>query len=198
MDPEHLGRKYDRIAHWWHDRHENSTYGVAQIKKALNFCPRTETALDVGCGAGGRVVRLLEARGFAVTGLDVSAAMTDLARRNHPASNFLRQDICTWEAEQAFDFIVAWDSIFHLPLASQRPVVARLCRMLAVGGVLIYTFGDAVGEHLDRWHDDEFYYSSIGIDANLMLLRENGVCCKHLELDQWPQNHVYLIGVKGG
>lgn len=64
------------------------------------------------------------------------------------------------------------------------------------GGVLVYTFGDALGEHTDEWHGDMFYYSSTGIKGNLRVLSDTGVSCKHLELDQWPEKHVYIIGVK--
>lgn len=196
MDPLVLGKKYDKIAQWWHDRHVDSDYGVKQLKKALEFFPKAGSALDVGCGAGGRFVRILQERGFGVLGIDVSAEMIRLARQNHPDEEFQVQDIGNWETKQRFEFIVAWDSIFHLPLALQEPVVGKLCNLLSEGGVLIYTFGDTCGEHEDQWHGDNFHYSSIGIRANLALLASHGVTCKHLELDQWPQSHVYIIGAK--
>ena len=75
-------------------------------------------------------------------------------------------------------------------------MVTKLCGLLADNGILIYTFGDAYGEHEDNWHNDQFHYSSIGISENLAIMSESGVVCKHLELDQWPLNHVYVIGQK--
>ena len=191
-----LGKKYDRIADWWQRQHLDSEYGLAQLRRALDFAPESGTALDVGCGVGGRFIRLLQQRGFDLVGIDLSAEMIRLARQNHPGLEFHQQDICTWECDRRFEFILAWDSIFHLPLAQQEAVITRLCGLLAPGGVLIYTFGDAVGDHEDDWHNDRFYYSSIGIGANLAILERNGLVCKHLELDQWPENHVYLIAVK--
>lgn len=196
MEPTVLGKKYDKIARWWHDMHHDSTYGVAQLERALNFCLQPGSALDVGCGAGGRFIRLLQERGFSITGIDVSEEMIRLATANHPGENFFVQDICTWDTVNQYNLIIAWDSIFHLPLAMQKPVLGKLCDLLADGGVLIYTFGDAVGEHTDQWHDDTFHYSSIGISANLRLLADAGITCTHLELDQWPLSHVYIIGVK--
>jgi SAM-dependent methyltransferase len=196
MKPAILGRKYDKIANLWQEQLRDSDYGVGQVRRALQFCSGAGNALDVGCGAGGRMIRLLREHGLAVTGVDVSAEMIRLARQNHPDDDFRHADICEFECDRSFDFILAWDSIFHLPLDSQQPVVRKLCALLNEGGVIIYTFGDAVGEHDDSWHDDIFHYSSIGIEGNLTLLREQGVTCRHLELDQWPQKHVYLIGVK--
>ena len=173
-----------------------SQYGIRQLERALNFCTRTGPALDVGCGVGGRMIELIQQRGFQVTGIDVSAEMIRLARKNHPGGDFLFADICTWDTERRFDFIVAWDSIFHLPLAMQEPVVKKMCRLLMDGGVLLYTFGDAEGEHDDVMRGEVLHYSSIGIRGNLRVLAETGLTCKHLELDHWPEKHAYIIGVK--
>ncbi|MEP3350296.1 MAG: class I SAM-dependent methyltransferase [Marinomonas sp.] len=196
MQPSKLGEKYDKIAQWWHDRHEQSSYGVSQFERAIEYASGGTKALDVGCGAGGRFIRILQGHGFSVTGLDVSEEMIKLARRNHPEHTFVHQDICAWETEETFDFIVAWDSIFHLPLAMQKPVISKLCRLLRNGGVLIYTFGNAEGEHTDQWLDDTFYYSSIGINENIRLLMDKGLSILHLELDQYPEKHVYTIATK--
>ncbi|REG82138.1 class I SAM-dependent DNA methyltransferase [Marinomonas pollencensis] len=196
MEPFVLGTKYDKIAQWWHDQHVESSYGVNQFQRAVKFARCGGKALDVGCGSGGRFIRILESNGFSVTGLDVSKEMIKLASVKHPEHNFFHADICSWETKEKFDLIVAWDSIFHLPLVMQKPVVTKLCQLLAEGGILIYTFGNAEGEHTDQWHDDTFYYSSIGINENLQVLINNGLSVLHLELDQYPENHVYTIATK--
>ncbi len=196
MNPNDLGKKYDKIAVWWHEQHIDSGYGVAQLERALGFIPQPGKALDIGCGAGGRFVRILEKRGFSMTGLDVSEAMIKLAHTHHPEHRFIQADICEWEIDERFDVIVAWDSVFHLPYAMHRPVITKLCRLLNPGGVLMYTFGDAEGEHTDQWRGDTFYYSSIGTNENVTVLIENGLSVVHLELDQFPERHVYIIATK--
>jgi 2-polyprenyl-3-methyl-5-hydroxy-6-metoxy-1,4-benzoquinol methylase len=196
MEPLEIGKKYDKIAQWWHEQHRESSYGVKQLERALCFASSGKKALDVGCGTGGRFIRILESKGFFVTGLDASEEMVVLASGNHPEHRFLHQDICSWESEDQYDFVVAWDSIFHLPLAMHRPVVNRLCGLLAKGGVLMYTFGNDHGEHTSQWHNDTFYYSSIGINENMQLLINNGLSILHLELDQYPEKHVYVIATK--
>ena len=196
MEPRILGEKYDKIAQWWHDRHYDSQYGIPAFQKALRFLEPNGEALDVGCGAGGRFIRLLEAKHIEVTGIDVSKEMIALARLNHPKQHFQVEDITIWETERKFDFIFAWDSIFHLPFEQHEPVLKKLCHMLNKGGILFYTFGDDVGHHTDTWHEDTFYYSSIGINGNCQLLIEQGMKLMHLELDQYPLNHVYLVARK--
>ncbi len=198
MEPHELGKKYDRIALWWHEQHRESAYGIQQLERAMRYAVAGGgTALDVGCGAGGRVINALLDQGYEVTGIDVSPEMIRLATRNHPDAVFHLQDICTWEPDGTFDFIVAWDSIFHLPLQMQRTVIDKLCRLLKTNGIVFYSFGNATGDHTDTWHDDEFYYSSIGMNGNLAALLENGLTVLHLELDQFPeQRHAYVIGQK--
>lgn len=196
MKPAEIGRKYDKIAQWWQQQHQQSSYGVSQFERAISYSSGGEKALDVGCGAGGQFIRILQERGFSVTGLDVSQEMIKLATDNHPEHKFIHQDICSWQTQEKFDFIVAWDSIFHLPLMMQKPVVLKLCQLLQKDGILIYTFGNAQGEHTDQWHMDDFYYSSIGINENMQLLINNGLSVLHLELDQYPEKHVYTIATK--
>lgn len=199
MKPSTLGKKYDKIAQWWHDQHADSLYGVKQVAQAAGFAAPGGKALDVGCGAGGRIIRILEEKQFHITGIDVSEEMIRLAKKNHPEHTFLHEDICSWESDDEFDFILAWDSIFHLPFAMHKPVLSKLCRSLTKGGILIYTLGNANGEHTDQWRDDIFYYSSIGINANLQRLMDNGLSILHLELDQHPDDrHVYVIAAKPG
>lgn len=196
MESIEIGKKYDKIADMWNETHQSSTYGINQLLKALSFCTNHDRALDVGCGAGGRFIRLLQEKKFATTGIDISKRMIKLASENHPDVEFIFTDICMWKSDKKFDLILAWDSIFHLPLVQHENVLSKLCNMLSKDGIMIYTIGDAIGEHTDQWLNDTFYYSSLGITENLRILSANNVECKHLELDQFPLKHVYIIGKK--
>lgn len=193
MEPRQTGEKYDRIARWWHERHQYSQYGVAAVTRALDYLGEGAVALDAGCGAGGRMVRLMEDRGLTVTGVDVSAEMIALAKAEHPEHTFIHQDICTFKPEVQYDFILAWDSLFHLPFSAQEPVIAKLSNHVAEGGILLLTCGNDCGEHTDSWMDDTFYYSSIGINRNLQIMMSAGLTIVHTELDQYPQKHVLIV-----
>ncbi|MBT1702489.1 class I SAM-dependent methyltransferase [Chryseosolibacter indicus] len=193
MEPLLTGKKYDKIAHWWSSTHIHSEYGLAQVKRAIRYCKNHGTALDVGCGSGGRITTELLKEGFKITGIDVSESMISIAKANHPDVDFVVGDICTWQSEKKYDLIVAWDSLFHLPFKMHVPVLTKLCNMLERGGILIHTFGDDYGEHESDWHNDKFYYSTIGIEGNQKVIIDNDCLCRHLELDQYPLSHVYMI-----
>ncbi|HPS87611.1 MAG TPA: class I SAM-dependent methyltransferase [Spirochaetota bacterium] len=191
-----IGKKYDKISEWWHNNHNESNYGLPQIEKAVRYTKNHGSALDVGCGSGGRIIRKLLSEGFYITAIDVSSEMIKIAQSNHSDVNFIICDISDWDTDETFDLIIAWDSIFHLPMKKQRVVISRLCAMLKKDGIIIYTFGDAYGEHESEWHGDNFFYGSIGIDQNLKTIMESGCQCRHLELDQYPEKHVYIIAQK--
>ena len=191
-----IGQQYDAIADWWHEYHQDSDYGVAALERALSFASKGGRALDVGCGAGGRLMRRLEARGFHVTGVDASAKMIELAHRHHPKGHFTQANIAAWEDDETYDFILAWDSLFHLPLDQQAPVLTKLCRAMSPGGIFLYSFGNAIGAHSDKWRGQDFHYSSIGVTQNLEILHANGMTLRHLELDQFPEKHVVAIAEK--
>lgn len=196
METANIGQQYDRIAAWWNDRHIASDYGIAQVKRALAFAAEGRRALDVGCGSGGRFIRLLEEADYDILGIDASAEMVELAKANHQDVSFVRDDIMHWDSDTQFDFILAWDCLFHLPLNMQKPVLEKLCKLLSEDGVLIHTFGDGIGAHTDSWHEQTFAYSSIGISQNIEVLHRNGLSMLHLELDQFPEKHVYAISRK--
>ncbi len=197
IDPKLIGAKYDKIAHWWHQEHDHSLYGLEQIRGAILYCNQRRSALDVGCGSGGRVFRLLEEMGFGITGIDASAEMIAIARASHPAALLQVADIREWQSPERFDLVIAWDSIFHLAQHEHEQVLKKLADLLGAGGILIYTLGDAVGEHESDWHDDKFPYSSIGIGENLRVLMDCGLHIRHVELDQYPQKHAYIIARRG-
>ena len=196
MQPAEIGKKYDKLASWWNEYHTDSNYGIAALNKALQFMQTGGQALDIGCGSGGRMVQVLDEHGFTVTGIDVSAEMIRIAKSNHIDHIFMLADICEFDSSHSFDFILAWDSIFHLPIERHQMVLAKMCKMLSPNGVMLYTLGNAVGSTESIWRDDIFSYSFIGAADNLRVLIDNYVNPIHLELDQYPENHVVMIGQK--
>jgi RimJ/RimL family protein N-acetyltransferase len=196
MTPEQVAASYDQIADQWVDV---STYGFTQIERAVAFVQHKGVALDVGCGAG-RLMGLLGKHGFRTDGLDVSPAMIALARDRHPDARLFHADICQWELPRSYDLIVAWDSVWHVLLADQEAVLTKLCRGLAAGGVLVFTTGgtDAPDERRDSHMGPPMYHATLGIPKTLQIISEAGCVCRHLEYDQHPEFHVYLIVQKVG
>lgn len=195
MTPAQTAATYDRIAKHWDGPGFNRANGIAQHERALAFLGRAGAALDIGCGASGRIIELLLARGFAVEGLDLSREMLARAARRHPAVRFHHADICTWTFPHAYDFVSAWDSLWHVPLERQLAVLARVCGQLSPGGVLIFTTGgvERAEEVTNPCFGEPLYHAAPGIPAVLRMIEAAACRCRHLEYDQYPENHVYLV-----
>lgn len=198
MKPEETASHYDQLAQFWQRGHLHSTYGIAALEKAIQFTVNKSTALDIGCGSSGRFIDVMIKHGFTPTGVDISAEMISLAKQLHPDVTFYAEDICTWGFPQKYDLISAWDSTFHLPLSEQKPVLKKMCEGLNSKGVLLFTCGGTVGpeEISGGFEGQTFDYSTLGVNEFLRLLIEFGCTCKHVEYDQFPENHVCIIAQK--
>jgi SAM-dependent methyltransferase len=198
MHPEDTAARYDRIAQWWQIQHQNSCYGIPALERAIQFTPKKQIALDIGCGSSGRFIKVLGEHGFHVEGLDISSEMIDLAKQLHPDTLFYRADICCWNPPKLYSLIVAWDSTFHLPLDMQESVMKKLCNALEPDGVLMFTCGGGhkPSEVSGAFQGQDFEYSTLGVNAFLKILSESQCTCLHLEYDQYPNNHVYIIAQK--
>lgn len=195
MNPLDIGKAYNQITHLWESQDFNRNNGIDQHKKAIAFAKNRGKALDVGCGCTGRFIDLLLSEGFSPEGVDISEEMISLVKKRHPEIKFHQQDICEWEICEKYDFITAWDSIWHIPLNQQHKVLTKLVSHLNANGVLIFSCGgiDQEDEHTDDFMGPELYYSSLGINGFLQSLISLGCICRHLEYDQYPELHAYLI-----
>ncbi len=198
MNPKETGKNYDALASWWLEQMKDSTYGVAALERALAFVESGRHALDVGCGCEGRFLRILQGHGFHCTGLDISEAMVALAAQRYPDADFAVGDICAWPLPRQYDVITAWDSTFHLPLEQHEPVLLKLCNGLSKNGVILFTCGGGDGQEnvQGEFGGRRFEYSSLGVPEFIRLLWRGGCAIQHLERDQHPLNHVYIVAQK--
>jgi predicted TPR repeat methyltransferase len=201
MPPSPIASVYDLLAERWLDGQFNQANGIEPHRRALAFLGDNDGdgeeswALNVGCGCNTRFNPLLHGRGLRIEGIDISARMLELARAADPAVILHHADAVTWQARRHYRFMSAWDSIWHVQLAQQAALLHKLMRALAPGGVFIFSTGglDAPGEHVDAYMGPEVYYGSLGIPGLLQVVNDAGCVCRHLEFDQYPQKHLYLI-----
>ena len=195
MKPSEVGQGYDEIAHIWSGDSFNRLNGIKQHDRALAFCQNRHRALDIGCGSSGRIIDLLLGAGFEVEGLDISGRMIELASERHPKVRFHQADICEWTFPYRYDFISAWDSIWHVPLTAHESVMERMLEHLTPGGVCIFSMGglDREEEKTDSVMGPRMYYSTPGIPRTLELVTRKRCTLRHMEFDQPGEHHVYMI-----
>ena len=113
--------------------------------------------LEIGCGDG-RLLAWAGAQGAMPIGLDPDAGQLSRAARNAPALPLVagRGERLPF-VSACFDLVVCFNSLHHVPLASQWDALAEIARVLRSGGVLVVVEPLAEGEHfaLLRRIDDE-------------------------------------------
>ncbi|MBN1269815.1 MAG: class I SAM-dependent methyltransferase [Kiritimatiellae bacterium] len=98
---------------------------------------RGRAVLDIACGVGYGTRLLADAGAVSVDGVDISAANVDYAREHYGSdrARFLQGDIASFGADAAYDLIVCFETIEHVP--DHREALVNLKRVLRPGGQLL-------------------------------------------------------------
>jgi 2-polyprenyl-3-methyl-5-hydroxy-6-metoxy-1,4-benzoquinol methylase len=155
------------------------------LEDLASLLPSRAAVLDLGCGAGVPVTRWLADRGFAVTGVDVSAKQLELARTYIPDGTFIKADMTEVDfGSESFDALVAFHSIIHVPRTEHPALLKSIHRWLEPGGALLATM--AVADYEGRDEDWKGWgapmvWSHYDRNANVAMLREAGFEIQYAE-----------------
>jgi 2-polyprenyl-3-methyl-5-hydroxy-6-metoxy-1,4-benzoquinol methylase len=167
---------YDAAAAQW-DAARRDFYGRERdyLELFLGGLPAGARILDAGCGTGRPMAEHVAALGYAVTGVDQSAAMLELARRRLPGQTFRLAALEDCDFAGPYGGVICWDALFHIPRDRHRDILERLCRVLEPGGrIMLTSGGSAHPAFTDRMFGQEFFYDSLPPEALLALLRNLG------------------------
>ena len=167
---------YNKIAQRYLQERTQDSEDIRLLDDLMAKLPEHAAVLDAGCGAGVPVAQILSKR-FQVTGVDISEAQIELARKNVPSAEFLCQDMTKLDfPAEAFDAICSYYAIIHVPREEHRSIIENFYRMLKPGGYALLCLG---AEHLIDDIDEDFfgarmYWSHFDIDTYLKMLGEAG------------------------
>ncbi|MFG2112652.1 class I SAM-dependent methyltransferase [Streptomyces sp. NPDC048718] len=106
------------------------------------------TVVDVGCGSG-RITAHLRGLGVDAYGIDLSPAMVETARREHPGARFETGSMTELGlAGASVAGLVAWYSLIHVPDAEVPAVLAGFWHALRPGAPLLLAFHVGDGSRL--------------------------------------------------
>lgn len=127
-----------------------------------------------GCGNGVPATRLAAER-FDVTGIDISGAQIERARRNVPGATFVQADLREVEFDAPFAAIAAFYVVDHLPRELHRQLFERFARWLEPGGRLLFTIEphDEPGV-VGSWLGRPMFFSQYDAATTLALVEEAG------------------------
>ena len=165
---------YDKIAAWFDGARSRTLIERPYLDELTGALRPGAAILDLGCGVGEPIMRYLVERGFAVTGVDASAAMIAIARPRFPGTPLLVGDMRRLDLGRRFGAVIAWHSFFHLPHDDQRAMFAVFAEHLEPGGLLMFTSGDEHGEVWSENGGEALYHASLDAGEYRRLLAAHG------------------------
>ena len=192
MRPQDLvAAGYDAIA----ERYAEWQTGVVgdprtrYVERLLDLLPARPDILEIGCGAGIEPSATF-ARLGRLTGVDISRAQIERARRALPTADLLHADItgATFPAG-SFDAVVALYVFTHVPAGTLPDLLQGIGTWLRPGGLLLATFGAGpVHESVvDDWLGAPMFFSGFDEQTNERLVSEAGLTVLESRAEQMEE-----------
>lgn len=189
--------EYDLIADWYASQ-RTGPMGVPEVSALATTLPAGALVLDVGCGTGLPLTRVLLEHGCHVLGVDSSRELLARFQANFPRVPVICAPIQSCELQaQTFDAAIAWGVLFHLRHEEQEQAIAHIAGALKPGAAFLFTSGDAHGS-IDGapMNGVPFRYHSYSVDGYRDLLLANGLTLETTHTD--PGGNVYFLSRKPG
>lgn len=196
-DPEDTHAVYERQASAYDEQRSRVLFEARWLARFTASLKPGDHVLDLGCGAGDPIARWFKAEGFTVTGVDFSEAMLAIARERWPDGDWRQADMRSFELDQLFDGIIAWNSFFHLTADEQKDCISRMARHLRPGGMLMLTVGPKAGVEHGTVGTESVYHASLSPAGYAVCLEENGLrMTGFLAKDPETESHSVLMARK--
>jgi cyclopropane fatty-acyl-phospholipid synthase-like methyltransferase len=184
-DPKRLvAIGYDEMADAYLRQFGHSVVRDRKLSELLHGLPPHARVLDLGCGAGLPVARVLIARGLKVTGIDGSARQIERARQNAPGAQFIHADMTAARFLPAsFEGIGAFYSITHVPRDEHPTLLKHIANWLTPRGRFVGSFGaTAVDGWTGEWLGTTMFFSHHDIDTTKHLIVDAGLAIERAEI----------------
>jgi SAM-dependent methyltransferase len=138
----HDAANYDDFA-LIYNRHWGPRYAANALEtlesSVLSRMPIGGRVLDLCCGAG-QISRILTDRGFSVVGLDASASLILLARKNAPNAHFEVADAKSFSSSDRFEAAISLnDSLNHLlSIEDLKAAFLNVYKCMVPGGIFLF------------------------------------------------------------
>jgi cyclopropane fatty-acyl-phospholipid synthase-like methyltransferase len=160
-----------------------------EIRRLIGLMPDAPRVLDVGCGVGEPVTRMLVEGGCNVTAVDFSREQIKIARENLPDVTFVHADVMAASLSfpgAFFDSIVACHVIQHIPRDHHAELFERLAGWLKPGGLLLCTVGlaDLPGHVSAHYHGAAMFWNHFDLPTSQRLIEEAGLLILETIIDR--------------
>ncbi len=163
--------------------------GISSVRGWAKTLQPGSVVLDLGCGTGVPVSKILIDAGMIVYGVDASPAMAVAFYQNFPAMHIACEAVeDSLFFDRKFDAIIAWGLMFLLPADAQIMLIKKTAAALNPGGKLLFTSPYKP----INWNDamTDRYSSSLGGEKYKELIISSGLSLI-AEFEDEGENHYY-------
>lgn len=174
----------------------STAVGTKEVRDWARTLPRGATVLDLGCGTGIPITRVLVDENLNVYGVDAAPSLVAAFRHNLPEVPVVCESVVESSFfNRKFEGVVAWGLIFLLQLQGQRHLIQSVSDILLPGGRFLFT--SSRGTEPLVWNDGMtgLESRSLGSAEYRKLLSEVGLYVTR-EYEDVGENHYFDV-VKG-
>ena len=178
-------------------RAPSTAVGTRAVREWARTLPTEATVLDLGCGTGLPITKVLVSEGLKVYGVDASPSFVEAFRRNLPEIPVACESVLDSSFfNRTFDAVIAWGLMFLLLPNEQRQLIQKMADILVPHGRLLFT--SSTGTEPLVWKDamTGLESRSLGAVEYRKLLSEAGISVMR-EYEDEGDSH-YFDAVKRG
>jgi ubiquinone/menaquinone biosynthesis C-methylase UbiE len=177
-DPKQIVEQaYDYIAEWYlrwveDQRSPRERYTNKILENAL----ASPHILELGCGSGIPITRMLIDRGAQVVANDISTKQLEMAKVRCPQATLIPGDMAALSFEpESFDGVISFYAIFHLPRAEQKGMLSNICSWLKPGGMFVCNLSTVDEEAIHgEFLGHGMFWSSYSVEDSKAMVRDAG------------------------
>jgi 2-polyprenyl-3-methyl-5-hydroxy-6-metoxy-1,4-benzoquinol methylase len=142
---------YDSIAMCWNSaRQDFPTIERLYLDNLLSIAGPDGHILDMGCGSGWPIGSYILQQKRALTAVDHSIQMLNIARTHISGAELILSDISSYVTSKKYGGIVLWDVLFHFPKENHFEILQRAHSLLRKGGAMMVSSGGSGGDAFFR------------------------------------------------
>lgn len=172
-----ISQTYEMISQWYIKNRSYDLFEKPWLDKAISRLKPNAHILDMGCGTGVPIDKYFLEQNFNVTGIDTCETFISEAKQSlceYIQGHFFTHDMRDLNLNQKFDFIIAWNSFFHLTPNDQKHMFPIFKKHLHDGGLLMMTTGPKSGEVYSDNGGGNLYHASLDASEYQNLLKAYG------------------------
>jgi cyclopropane fatty-acyl-phospholipid synthase-like methyltransferase len=173
---------------------------IQYLEAYSRLIERGRTILDIGCGDGRPVDEYLVKQGFAVNGIDTSAQLVELAKKNVPDGLYEVKDLSNLkEGEYCVDGVVSLYAIFQTTRERYQEIIRTIASFMPNGGAILLTMGSGEWERSEEAvRATESFWNDYGAEKNTELLESAGfeICLSEID-GSANEKHQIIVATLG-